>query len=265
VIGGMPAAVNHWITQTNLSEVNRIHNDLLSTYRDDFTKYHGRLALEHLEETMLAIPQMLGKKFVFSQVNPLAQAATIKKALKLLGQARICHQVTSCSANGIPLLAEQKEKYFKQIFLDTGLCHAALGLNFKGIHQLSSLSFINNGGIAEQVVGQLLRTIFPFYIEPKLHYWQRHEKGGEAEIDYVIQLGQSIIPIEVKAGSTGSLKSLHMFMGLKQLSLAARINAETPSQVEVAVKNQLDQNVRYQLISLPFYLIEQIPRLLSTL
>jgi predicted AAA+ superfamily ATPase len=131
------------------------------------------------------------------------------------------------------------------------------------MNEADEIILINNGGIAEQVVGQLLRTIFPSYIEPALYYWLREEKGSNAEIDYIIQHGNKLIPIEVKAGSTGSLKSLHLFMGSKKLSLAVRINSDLPSKTGVNVKDHSGDRIEYKLLSLPFYLIGQMHRLLD--
>lgn len=122
---------------------------------------------------------------------------------------------------------------------------------------------INNGGVAEQVVGQLLRTIFAPYMEPTLYCWNREEAGSSAEIDYVIQHESEIIPIEVKAGSTGTLKSLHLFMGLKKRPIAIRINSDYPSKTNVETKDNLGNLAKYILISIPFYLSGQIHRLLD--
>lgn len=161
------------------------------------------------------------------------------------------------------MAAEINEKFFKEIFIDAGLCGVALGLSLNQINAANEIIMINNGGIAEQVVGQLLRTINPPYIEPALYYWFRHEKGSSAEIDYVIQYGSKVVPVEVKAGSTGSLKSLHLFMEMKRSSIAVRINSDLPSKTNVKVKGQSGNNVDYLLISIPFYLIGQMYRLLD--
>lgn len=264
IIGGMPAVVSNWVVERSLNRVSQIQNDLLATYRDDFSKYKGRLSTERLEETLNSIPKMLGQKFVFSKVNKTIQASTIKHVLDLLEKARISHRVQSSSANGVPLASEIKEKFFKEVFLDVGLCSTALGLNLNQINSTNEILLINNGSIAEQVVGQLLRTIEPPYIEPALYYWQREEASSSAEIDYVIQHGNRIVPIEVKAGATGSLKSLHIFMGLKKLSIAMRINSDYPSKTNVDVKDNLGKSVNYTFISIPFYLMGQIDRLLSS-
>jgi predicted AAA+ superfamily ATPase len=262
-VGGLPEVVLSWSTERSLGKVSQLHHDLLSTYHDDFSKYQGRIVTARLAEVLMAIPKMLGQKFVFSRVNPLIQAPTIKQVLTLLEKARICHRVKSIAANGVPLAGEIKEKYFKEIFLDVGLCNSALGFSFKQINAIADIVLVNHGAIAEQVVGQILRTIESPYIEPALYCWHREESGSNAEIDYVIQHGNQVIPLEVKAGSTGSLKSLHLFMGLKQLPLAIRINSALPSKTKVAVKNHQRHPTHYTLLSIPFYLIGQIHRLLD--
>lgn len=263
IVGGMPAAVLEWINQRNFKGVNQIHHDLLATYRDDFAKYSGRLSTERLDEVMLAVPKYLGEKFVYTRVKPSIQISPIKQSLDLLCRARICHKVMGSSANGVPLGAEIQEKYFKVIFLDVGLCSAALGLSLDQLYMIDEINVINRGGISEQVVGQLLRTLFPFYIEPTLYCWHREEKGSSAEVDYVMAHQNQIIPIEVKSGSTGSLKSLHGFMSLKNLPLAVRINSDVPTQTDVKMKDYQGKEIQYSLISLPFYLIGQLTRLTS--
>lgn len=213
----------------------------------------------------MSIPKCLGQKFVFSQVDVSAPINTIKQILNLLEKAKLCSRVLTTAGNGVPLAAEIKEKNFKVTFLDTGLCSAALNLGTIAPLPLNELITINKGALAEQVVGQMLRTIEPLYIEPALYYWRREEAGTSAEVDYLIQHGNKVIPIEVKAGATGSLKSLHIFMALKKLTQAIRINADIPSKVNVKVKDrETGAMVQYQLLSIPFYLTGQIHRLLDT-
>ncbi|SCA64230.1 Uncharacterized protein SCG7086_CV_00010 [Chlamydiales bacterium SCGC AG-110-P3] len=264
IVGGMPAAVSSWIKTRSLQKVNQSHHELLATYRDDFAKYRGRIATDRLEETMVSTPRLLGKKFMYSQVNPSARSDTIKQALSLLNRARLCCKVASSSANGVPLGAELKDKYFKEIFLDVGLCSTVLGLDLNQIQTSEEINLINKGSIAEQVAGQLLRTIFQPYIEPTLYCWHRERKGSNAELDYVIQHRNLVVPVEVKAGSTGGLKSLHLFMRSKGLRLAVRVNSGLPGVNEVDVTDQTGKRVSYTLLSLPFYLLEQLPRLIET-
>lgn len=263
LVGGMPAVVSSWIKERSLQRINQIQHDLLATYRDDFAKYKGRIDIERLDEVMTATPKMLGQKFVYSRVNPSAQANTIKHVLDLLSKARVCNRIASTAANGIPLAAEVDEKYFKVNFLDTGLCCASLGLGLAQIRSVTEIDMINNGGIAEQVTGQLLKTIEEPYIEPMSYYWRRDESGSNAEVDYIMQHGNKVIALEVKAGSAGKLKSLHLFMALKKYSAAARIYSGHPNITFVDVKNSAGDPVQYKLISIPFYLLGQIHRLLD--
>lgn len=263
IVGGMPLAIKSWITNKSLNKVSQIHNDLIATYRTDFSKYSGRLDVERLDEVMMAVPLFLGKKFIYSKVNPAIQSNTIKQILNLLFKARICYRVAGTSANGLPLGAEAQERYNKIIFLDVGLCSTILGLSIEQLDLVGEIDLINKGGIAEQIVGQLLRTNFPFYMEPLLYYWHREEKGSSAEVDYVIQHKNRIVPIEVKAGSSGSLKSLHLFMDLKNLSVAVRASAGVPSNTEISVKDYEGKSIKYKLLSVPYYLLEELPRLLD--
>jgi hypothetical protein len=265
IVGGMPAAVSSWAEEEKPELVNQIHFDLLATYRDDFAKYSGRLAISRLEEVMSSVPRQLGKKFVYRDVNSDVTTVAIKQALDLLTQARICHRIESTSANGLPLGAEADEKFSKIIMLDCGLCSASLGLTLHQLRSISEISLINSGGIAEQLVGQLLRTITPPYAPPSGYYWQREKKGSEAEVDYVMQHESQVVPIEVKAGTTGTLKSLHQFMKEKKLKTAIRVNSDFPSFGSVQVKDAFGTSIEYNLLSIPFYLIGQLHRLINTI
>lgn len=265
LVGGMPAAVSAWVERRTLAEVYEIHNDLLGTYRDDFNKYHGRMPIQRLDEVFESVPKQLGKRFVYSNVNPDEGTQSIKKAFHLLSLARVCHRIKSSSANGVPLGAEVNDKFFKAIFIDVGLSSTLLGLQLNQIIGVDEIVLVNNGAMAEQVVGQLLRTVFPAYVEPQLFYWQREKKGSDAEVDYVIQHHTSVIPIEVKAGTSGGLKSLHLFMGLREYPLAVRINSDIPSIGRMVVINSLGKSVEYTLLSIPIYLLSRLHYLLDSI
>ncbi|HBI21410.1 MAG TPA: AAA family ATPase, partial [Legionella sp.] len=263
IVGGMPAAVASWIEGRSLEKVGQIHYNLLATYRDDFAKYAGRLDVSRLEEVLMAIPKLLGKKFIYSHVNKDIPSAPLKQTLDLLTKAKLCTKVPACAANGIPIGAEVKQNHFKVIFLDVGLASSLLGLRLNHIMNSQDIFLMNKGSIAEQVTGQLLRTIEPLYVEAALYYWIREENRSAAEVDFIIQHQTHIVPIEVKAGSSGHLKSLHVFMALKKQPFAIRINADLPSVVDINMNTLVHATANYSLISLPFYLIGQINRLLN--
>lgn len=235
----------------------------MATYRDDFAKYSGRIAPDRLEDIMNSIPRQLGKKFVYKGANSEVSTAPLKQALDLLSKARICHPIVATAANGLPLGAEADMKFSKVIMMDCGLCCTSLGLSLHQLRSVSEISMINSGGMAEQLVGQLLRTITPGYIPPSIYYWQRGKKGSEAEVDYIIQHENQVIPIEVKAGTTGTLKSLHQFMKEKKKQTAVRINSDVPRLGSVHVKDSFGCTIEYTLLSLPFYLLGQIHRLIE--
>ena len=122
----------------------------------------------------------------------------------------------------------------------------------------------NKGGLTEQFVGQQLRAAQTPAMDPRLFYWQR-TNGRQGEIDYVLQHGACIIPVEVKSGAAGSMKSLHQFMSEKNLKIAVRLDANPPSIEEMSVKTTQGQLVKYQLLSLPLYLAGNINALLKNL
>lgn len=261
IVGGMPQAVESWVKNKSLNKISQIHSDLIATYRDDFPKYSGRLSVERLDEVLMSVPRFAGQKFVYSKVNPDVQSKSVKQALDLLCKARVCHKVLGSAANGIPLGAEIQNKYLKAIFLDIGLCSTILGISLDTINSTKDIDLINKGSMSEQVVGQILRTIVPFYSEPNLYYWHRDEKGSSAEIDYVMQHQNKVVPIEVKSGSTGGLKSLHIFMGLKNLDVALRVNSDFPTITPINVQDSFGKNINYKLVSIPYYLLGEAHRL----
>ena len=152
---------------------------------------------------------------------------------------------------------------FKIILIDVGLVSTMLGLKLHQFSNMEDILVINKGALAEQVVGQLLRLLSPFYVEPTLHYWSRELASSSAEIDYLIQDNQRLIPIEVKAGVEGKLRSLHQFMSEKPWKLAIRFYAGPVQCDHIKSKTTTGDLNDYELISLPFYLLGQIYRLLE--
>lgn len=116
--------------------------------------------------------------------------------------------------------------------------------------------------MAEQFAGQQLRYALAATGEPELYYWQR-TGGRQGEIDYLIQSGNRIVPIEVKSGSEGAMKSLHQFMFEKQLKAAVRLDINNFSRSDLSVKTTQGNPVQYTLFSIPVYLAERVFELLD--
>jgi len=263
VVGGMPEAVQEWVSSNNLRACIKIQQDLLATYRDDFHKYGGKSDAGMLNKILLSVAEQLGNKFIYSRVDPAEKLVQIKKALSLLSQANVCTKVLHTTGNGLPLGAESNDKFFKALLLDIGLISVQLGLASIKHAEAKNIFFSKKGGMAEQFVGQQLRTCRTPLESPQLFYWQR--TGGRlGEIDFVIQHGNRVVPVEVKSGSAGSLKSLHQFMAEKRLDLAVRFNISQPSVENIQVKTTLGKPVSYRLLSLPIYLTERLDDLISS-
>ena len=236
----------------------QLQRDLLATYRDDFNKYRDRVPAELLRRVMDAVPRQLGARFVYSHVDADARHRGVKRAVELLSLARVCHAIEHTAANGLPLGAEGNARLFKMLSVDIGISSAQLGLSRLALRDVDKAVWANKGGLAEQFVGQHLRCLFPEWDEPRLFYWQR-TGGRQGEIDYVIQHDHHVIPVEVKAGSGGAMKSLHAFMRNKQLRLASRLDTNPPSVQEINVKTTTGEPVSYRLLSLPLYMVEVLP------
>lgn len=262
VIGGMPAAIKEWITTRSPIAVAEVHQNLINTFMDDFNKYAGRIPSQRLRNVITSVPRLLGQKFKFSNVDREETAKALRYALDLLCMARLCHRVIHSSARGIPLSAQENDKMFKVTLLDSGLASALQGIVMKSEKDLKEIIRVNEGGVSEQIVGQMLRTGFANFIDPHLNYYVREKKGAEAEIDYLIQHCSTIIPVEVKSGATGSLKSLHQFMAERKLSTAVRVNSEIATTTAVKIMTHAGIQARYKLVSIPFYLVGELERLL---
>lgn len=222
LVGGMPEAVKYWQETNDMLRISTIHNDIINTYQDDFSKYKSRISPLLLRNTLQSVAKQAGGKFVYSQVDNAQNTGKIKESLQLLTLAGLIIPVTHTAANGIPLGAEVNAKFQKYLIADIGLMQAILRISASEILLSDEIDFVNKGGIAEVFTGlELIKYASPF-TPPELFYWQRLEKGTQSEIDYVIEHNQQIVPIEVKAGTRGSMQSLRIFMNLKHSAFGIR-------------------------------------------
>ena len=174
--------------------------------------------------------QQSGGKFVYTKAASQANLLQIKEGCALLIMAGLVIPVTHTSANGIPLGAETNEKKRKLLLLDTGLFQRILGLNAGELLANNEFESINKGAIAEMFVGlECLKYGNP-YQQENLYYWHRETRDSNAEVDYVRQKGESILPIEVKSSNKGSMQSLFMFMSEKNRNEGIRFSLENFSE-----------------------------------
>ncbi len=261
LVGGMPESLQKWVDTENLNDCIKIQQDLLSTFRDDFYKYGGEFDPNLLYKLFISVSKQIGNKFIYNRVDPLVKSLLIKKNLSMLSQSRVFTKIMHTSGNGLPLGAESNEKFFKMLLIDIGLVSVQLGLDPTLRSRSDRLAFVNKGGIAEQFVGQQIRSFQAPLTDPTLFYWQR-TGGRQGEIDYIIHHNNLVVPIEIKSGTAGSMKSLHQFMADKNLDLAVRFNSNLPSVEKINVKTTQGDSVSYTLLSIPLYLAQQINNLL---
>lgn len=264
LIGGMPEIVANYSEYRNFQETDNLKQNILQTYQDDFHKYGRTKQIPLLRKAFKTIPSLIGDTLKYSNIDREYKSTQVRDALENLHLARLVHLVHHSNATGIPLGATLNSKIFKIIFLDIGLLCSALGLDQLEIIKGPDWAWINRGSLAEQFIGQSLLKLHPSYHIPELFYWVREKAQAAAELDYVWQYQNSLIPIEVKAGKTGRLKSLHYFIREKHWSFAVRFNADTPSFLQETVNLPNEKPVSYKLLSLPFYLVEHLERLVLT-
>ncbi|MDX9947127.1 MAG: AAA family ATPase [Bacteroidales bacterium] len=226
LIGGMPAAVNLWKETNNYNKCKAIHNDIIQTYLDDFSKYHKRIDPNLLRNTMNAVAANTCSKFKYSSVGNEYDTRQVKQATDMLSMAGLIKPVTHTSANAIPLGAEANDKFRKYIFIDPALLLRLLHLEVEDILISLPSDFVNKGKIAEMFVGLELTKYSSPYEKSELYYWQREEKSAQAEVDYIIARNGKIIPVEVKAGRRGSLQSMYIFLEKKALNSGIRCALE---------------------------------------
>lgn len=262
IVGGLPEAVATYAANRDFSTVGRVHQSIVATYRDDFSKYsHGTLK-ERVQLVFDRLPLMVGRKFKYVHISQDHRSSELSAALQQLCMARVAYKVRHTAANGVPLDAEANERHFKTLYMDVGLLSSALKLSLLDL-QNEDLSLVNDGALAEQFVGQHLLYSGPWYEPPTLHYWMREAKNAAAEVDYVIAQGQQIVPVEIKAGSIGTLRSLQRFIQEKKRSLALRFNADPSSVLNTFVQAADGSRFEYRLLSLPLYMVGQTRRLLA--
>ena len=179
------------------------------------------------------------------------QSRDLKEALELLEKAGVVCRIKQTSGEGLPLEANAKERHFKTIFLDIGLMQNICGLSSEVVLSAEdNFMQINEGAVAEQFTAQELLAYRDHLQAPSLFYWAREARNSSAEIDYIIPCCSSALPIEVKAGKTGTLRSMHIYLEKYRLPAGIRIS-------------QLFFNNTLPIVSLPFYAITKISQLVK--
>ena len=257
IIGGMPDVINSYRETQSYLEAERTKQSIITTYQADFHKYSRNADIPLLNNILATIPAQLGNKVMYSKLAPGIKSEKVKRVLELLELAKIIQRCYHSHGNGLPLASQQKSNHFKLIFLDVGLVQSMLGISLAEIETTPEINEIAKGAMAEQFVGQHLMVDKPMFEAPTIHYWEKQEKHSTAEVDFLMPWHQSVLPVEVKSGHKGHMKSLQQFLQEKNNDKAMRFSSGPLLLKQYQYTNQPP----YCFLNIPHYLIGQWRRL----
>jgi predicted AAA+ superfamily ATPase len=206
VVGGMPEVVQSWIDNKSIEQVDKLQMQIIKSYENDFAKYAPISQFPKLSAIWNAIPSQLSKenrKFIFSQVKKSWRAKDLEDALEWLIRSGLVYKVENIEKPGFPLSAYANHTFFKLYLADTGILRRLANLPSSIVLDKTDNYKEFKGAMAENFVCCELKKIF----DEQLYYWTT-EGSGRAEVDFIVQNGADIIPIEVKAGRASHARSI---------------------------------------------------------
>lgn len=204
-VGGMPECVQHFVNTKNYMQVRKIQDDLIYAYIQDFGKYNPLVNKNCLLDILSNAANNIGSQVLYSKLSEQFTGPTIKKGVEVLSMAKIFKVINNVSVASLPFTNSGKQ--FKLFFLDIGLLLCINKVQPPNFFAATNLNAIFVGAWAEQFVAQQLVCN-----NSKINYWARTNKNSNAEVDFIIENKGEIIPIEVKHGAAGKLKSLHLLL-----------------------------------------------------
>jgi uncharacterized protein len=241
-VGGMPEATKCFTTEPdNTLAWRQSKRRITDTYQDDFSKYRNRGDwVSILQKIYRTLPNQIGQKVKYSELSKGDRNEKIHLAVDMLANARIITRAKNVSPPKHPLSNHASEKVYKPYWLDIGLIE------------------LEPSQAAEQFVAQHLAYSSNPFQRPELYYWLREGKSDNAEVDFIISTGTGkqteIVPIEVKSGATGKMKSLLLYIERYSPRLAVRLHPDMP---------RIEKIDKTSLISLPIYLAPYLHNILS--
>ncbi len=253
IVGGMPEVVWTYTKTTSFAALSPVFESLLTGYSDDVYKYASLAKSKYLQHVIDASPNYAGQLITYERFGGSSyKSKDISDAMDTLEKAMVLTRIRGSFSTRFPLTFNQK-KPPKLIFLDTGMVCYRLGLTLAAL-EASNLDDVARGKLSEQVVGQELLTISGSLRPSGIGYWYRHKAGATAEVDFLIKIGEQLIPIEVKSGKAGKLKSLSIYAAESHTPCCVRIYSGPPqTQIE-----KTPDGHPYRLLSLPFYLVGRL-------
>ncbi len=244
-VGGMPEAVQSFAENKDFNEVREIQKRILAAYEQDFSKHAPNKIVPRLRMLWNSIPSQLAKenkKFIYGLVREGARAKNYETAIMWLSDCGLIHKVSRVNAAGIPLRAYEDLKAFKLFVVDVGLLGCMAGLRQRTLLDGNDLFVEFKGALTEQYVCQQLKTSHDLDV-----YYYTNDRGS-CEVDFVVDTGEQIIPVEVKAEVNLRAKSLKTY--------------QEKFSPEVSVRTSMaDYKKEEWLVNLPLYVIDQITQI----
>ncbi len=206
IVGGMPECVKYFTETNDLLGIKTIQDDLLYSYEQDFKKYQPNINADCLLDILENGTKFIGNQIIYTKLSQRFSSATVKKGVDVLRTSRLLFSIQNVSVGSLPLTVSGKQ--FKLFFLDVGLLLRKSNIDYQNLYIKKELSAAFKGMLSEQFVAQQLIA----QTEQKTFYWSRTESGASSEVDFVILKENKIVPIEVKSGKSGSLKSMHYLL-----------------------------------------------------
>lgn len=253
LIGGMPEVIADYSQNKDLNALSTIYDSLITAYIDDVEKYTSSASqVQHIRHAIRASFSQAGKRIKFEGFgNSPYRSRDMGEALRTLEKALLIQLTYPCTQAQLPLLPDYKRSPRLQV-LDTGMLNYFVGIQ-KEILGTPDLNNVYQGTLIEHLVGQeLLAT--QFNALSALNFWVREKKESTAEVDYIWVFEGKLIPIEVKSGTEGKLKSLHLYMDMATHAMAVRFYA---GEISITKAYTLAGKI-YYLLNLPYYLVSCI-------
>ena len=249
IIGGMPEIIKTYLEKKNLADLTRIYESIWETYKDDMTKYaSNKTEMNVIRHILNSAYLKLDERVKFQNFgNSNYKSREVGEAMRALQNARFLFLIYPTTEVEVPIKPDLKKSPRLQ-FLDTGL------INYKNRIQaellsLKDLSSFYKGYLVPHIITQEIISI-NHQSNSKPNFWVREKSQSSAEVDLVVQFGNKVIPIEIKSGSVGKLKSLHQFMERTNHNYAVRIYGGEFNIQKVKTPN----NKEFLLMNLPYYL-----------
>jgi len=258
LIGGMPEIVNNYCQNKDLTVLSPIYDSLIASYLDDVEKYASSDSqIQHIRHAISFSFPNAGKRIKFEGFgNSAYRSRDMSEALRILEKALLLQLIFPCTSAILPLMPDVKKSPRLQV-LDTGLINYTVGIQ-KEILGTTDLLSVYQGTIIEHMIGQELLSTQNLALSA-LQFWVREKKTSNAEVDYIFPFEGKLIPIEVKSGKEGTLRSLHQYMDEAPHSLAVRFYSGELSVTEA----QTTSGKIYKLLNLPYYLGTQLEKYLE--